>query len=116
MGLKKLGVESIVAQEVEGFTVEVVRSRAGGQVNDGTRVAAVLRRECGVVDLVFGQRVNGRLKGQLVLHGIIEVDAVYEPVGSVLALSGGVDAERALSAQRRRKEAIGWREYCASSW
>ena len=34
-------------------------------------VAAVLRREGGVVHLEFFQRIDRRLKGDLVLHGIV---------------------------------------------
>jgi hypothetical protein len=42
----------------------------------------------------------------LVLHRIVQVDAVDEPIGSVFALSSGIASERSLTTEWKRKEAI----------
>ena len=65
------GVEGVVAEKLESFAVKLVDARTGGDIDDRARVAAVLRRERGVVHLEFRQRVNRRLEGDLVLHGIV---------------------------------------------
>src|SRR5207247_2008220 len=86
-----------------------------GEVHNVARMPAVLRWEGRVVDLVFRQRVNRRLKRDLVLHVVIEVDTVNQPVGGVFALARRVDSERALPAQRRGEKTICGRCDCSRS-
>src|SRR3984885_9452491 len=79
-------IERIVAEKLEGLTVKFIGAGGGGDVDDGAGVAAVLGGEWGVIYFEFFQRVYRRLKGDLVLHGIVQVDAIDQPVGGVLAL------------------------------
>src|SRR5580658_8899462 len=95
------GIQRIVAEKLESFTMVFVGARARGDIDDGASIAAILRRKCGIIHFEFFQRVYRWLKGDLVLHGIVQVDAIYEPVGGVFALAGGIDGKRTLPAQRR---------------
>src|SRR6058998_2954857 len=69
-------VQIVVAEKLKQFSVIFTRAGTRGEVHNGARIPAVLRWEGRVVDLVFRQRVNRRLKRDLVLHVVIEVDTV----------------------------------------
>jgi hypothetical protein len=85
---------------------EVVGARARGDVHDRARVAPVLRAERGVVDLELLHGVDRRLERDLVLHHVVQVDAVDHEVDGVFTVAGGVEGERALAAQRRGQESV----------
>src|SRR5580704_9517058 len=103
------GVQRVVPKKFEGFTVKFIRARASCQVDDSACISAVLCGEGRVIHLEFFERGDGWLEGDLVLHRIVQVDAVDQPVGRVFPLARGVDGKRTLSAERRRQETIGRR-------
>ena len=83
-----------------------VRPRACGDVDDCAGVATVLGAEGRVVGLELLHGVDRGLEGDLVLHHVVEVDAVDLEVDGVLAVAGGVEGERALAAQRCGQKAV----------
>ena len=93
-------IKIVVANELKGLAVIRIGSGTGRHVDDSAGVSPILCREGRVIDLEFRKRVNRRLKGNLVLHRVVQIDAIHQPIRSVLALACGIDAERALSAQR----------------
>ena len=113
-GLRTLGdgveevsrIQGIVAQKLKQLTVIFVCARSRREVHNGAGVSSVLRRKRRIVDLVFRQRVNRRLEGDLVLHRIVQIDSVHQPVGRVLALAGSVNSKRALAAERCGEKTI----------
>src|SRR5207237_5741320 len=98
-------IQSAISEELEQFAVIFIRSRPRREVNDRACIASVLRRKSGVVDLILRQGINRWLEGDLVLHIVVKVYAVDEPVGGVLALARGGDPERSLAADRSGQEA-----------
>src|SRR6266566_929517 len=71
-GVKKVArIESVVAKELKGFAVKIVRSGARGHIDDGAGISSVLRGKSGVIDLEFRERADGRLKSDLVLYRIV---------------------------------------------
>src|SRR5579863_94452 len=111
-GIEKVArVERIVAEKVEHFAVEFVRTGARGQVDDRAGIAAVLRRERLVVNLELRESIDRRLERNLVLNRVVQIDAVDQPVRGVFAVSGRIDGKGALAAQRRGEESILWRSH-----
>ena len=97
---KVASIEIIVADKFKEFPVIGIGAGACGHVDDGAGIAAVFRRKSRVVNFEFGERVNRRLKRNLVLNWIVQIDAVDQPVGGVLALARRIDTEGALSSKR----------------
>ncbi len=106
-GIEKVArVQHIVAEKFKQFPVIFACAGARSKVHDCAGISSVFRRKRRIVDLVFRQGVNRRLKRNLVLHRIVQVDSVHQPVGCVFALARCIDAERSLSTQWRGKEPV----------
>ena len=99
-------VEHLVAQEIKAFTVPVVGPGARRDMNDGSRVAAVLRTVSRIVGFKLLHRVDRGLKGNLAVGHIVQVDAVDQEVDRVFPIARGIDGKGALSAQRSCKESV----------
>ncbi len=83
-GIEKIArVQRIVAEKFKQFPMILVRAGARGEVYDRAGVSPVLRGERRIVDLVFRERVNRGLEGDLVLHRIVQIDSIHQPVGGV---------------------------------
>jgi len=65
------GVYRVVAEKFIALAMPGIDAGLGGDVDDGTGVAAVLRAEGRVVDLEFIHRVDGGLERDLVLDGVV---------------------------------------------
>ena len=97
-----LGVELVVAEELEQRSVIVVGARLGGDV-DLCRLAAELGRIDAGLNLELLQRVDGRLDDVGVEVRVGVVDAVEREVVEVAALAGDRDV---LVRRGRRPDAI----------
>ncbi len=84
--------------------MELIGSRARGNVHDRAGIPAGLRAVGRVIDFKFPDSVDSGLKGNLILQHVIQVDAVDHEVDGVFAASGGVECKRPLAAQRRRQK------------
>ena len=83
------GVESFIAEVVEGLAMEPVSAGACGYSHNGAVAASVLRAEGGVIDLELRGGADGGLEGDLVLANIVQVDAVDLEIHRVFAITGG---------------------------
>ena len=101
-------VHRVVAEIIVHFAMKFIRTGARGDIYDRAGVAAILGTVRGVVDLEFGDGVDRGLECDLILHHIVQVDAVDHEVDGVFAAAGGVKCERSLTAKRRREEPVGW--------
>src|SRR2546423_2059777 len=104
-------IQRVVAKKLKQLAVILVSSRPSGEIYDGARISSVFRGKRRIVDLIFRKRVDGRLKGDLILHNVVQVDAVHKPIGRIFALSRGVDPKRALAPERRGKKSVGGRRH-----
>ena len=86
-------VQIVVPEKLKQFAMVLVGSGTCGKVHDGAGIPAVLRGEGGVVDLVFSERIDRRLEGELVLDVVVQVDPVDQPIGRILALARRIDSE-----------------------
>ena len=84
----------------------IVGSRAGRDMDHGSRVPPVLGAVGGIVGLEFLHRVDGRLKRDLAISHIVQIDSVNHEIDGVFAVPCRVDGKRALPAQRRRQKTI----------
>src|SRR5436305_11826567 len=78
-----------------------VRSRPGGDVDDSAGVAPVLCAAGRIISLELLHSVDGRLKRNLILSHVVEVDAVNLKIDGVFTIARRVESERTLTAQRR---------------
>src|SRR5579872_6753201 len=108
------GIEEVVSNVIVELAVEFVGAGAAGNIDDRPRIAPVFRAVGGIIHLEFSYRVDGRLEGDLVLHHVIQVDAVDHPVDRILAVPGRIHGKRALAAQGGGQEAILRR--CYATW
>src|SRR6476660_1950067 len=108
------GVKPVIAQIVVNFAMERIRAGTRGDIHNRAGVTAVLRAICGVIHLKLGNGVDRRLEGDLVLHHVVQVDAVDHEVHGIFTVARGIKRKRSLSAQRRRQEAVLRRRDC--SW
>ena len=90
-------IERIIAQEIEDFSVNGIRARAGSNVHYGAGVAAVFRAWRGVIHLEFGDGIDRRLECDLAVAHVNQVHAVDHKIRGAFASSGGVHAQRALA-------------------
>ena len=90
-------IEVLVAQKIKNFSMPVIGTGAGGDVNDAARVAPVLGAGRGVVHFKFSHGVDRGLERNLAIAHIHQVDAVHHEVRGAFARAGGIDAERPLA-------------------
>src|SRR3982074_1586047 len=86
-------VQRIVAEKFKKFTMILACAGARCEVYDRARVSSVLRGKRRIVDLVFRERVNRRLEGDLILHWIVQIDSIHQPIGCIFALAGSINSE-----------------------
>src|ERR1017187_1061245 len=98
-------IEGLVAEVIEGLAMELVAAGAGRDGDDGAVAATVLRTEGGVIDLELGGGADRRLKGDLILAYIVEIDAVDLEVYRVFAIAGGNEGVGAEAAAGSGKAA-----------
>src|SRR5260370_2834946 len=79
------GVHRVVAEVFVRFTMPLVGAAAGSDVHDGARVPAVFGAESGIVHLELLDRADGRLKRDLVVARIIQIDPVHHEIDGVVA-------------------------------
>src|SRR6202000_1979869 len=101
------GIHVVVAQEFVGFTVPDVDAGPGSNVDDGARVTAIFRAKGLVIDLEFIDRVDGGLEGDLLVIGIVQIDAIDHEVDRIFTAAGGVKREGSLTAQRDSEVTVG---------
>src|SRR5205807_7207860 len=106
-------IEGVVAQELKQFAVIIITSTACGNVDDSSGITAVFGAESRIVGLKLLHSVDGWLKGDLVLHHVVEIDAVDHEVHGVFPPARGVQPERSLAAKRRREKSVLWRRHRA---
>src|SRR5580704_13831998 len=94
------GIQVVVAEELKQLAMIIICAGASCQINDRAGIPPVLRGKGRVVNLVFRQGIDGRLKGELILNVIVEVDAIDQPIGRIFALTCRINSEGALSAER----------------
>ena len=99
---KVSGVKVVVAEKLESFAVIVTGAGTCRHVDNGPGISPILCGERGVIHLEFIESIDRRLEGDLVLHWIVQVNAVDQPVGGVFPLTGRVDGKRSLTTQRSR--------------
>ena len=96
----------VVAVEVERFAVHRVAAGPCRDVDDRSRVPAVLGAERRVVDLELGDGVDRRLEGDLRVRQVVEVDAVDHEVDRRFTVARRHERKRALTAQRRAQPCV----------
>ena len=107
---KVLRVELLFAQKLPCRTVEGVRALLGNRVDDDSGIASVFGAERVGLNLEFLNAVHVRLKSNLVLRHVAQVDAIEQVVCGVFARARSVDARNANAAGHGKKCAIvcGW--------
>src|SRR5712664_2897372 len=100
------GIKPVVAQVFVRFTVELFRAGASRDIDDRARIPAEFRAIRGVVDLEFRDGVDRRLERDLILRHITQVHAVDHEVDGILAATGAVECQCALSTDWRGQKAI----------
>ncbi len=103
---KVTSVERFVAKEFENLAVIGVRAGTCGDVHDRAGVSTVLSAESRVINLELLHGIDRRLKRDLVLDHIVEVDAVNHEVDRVFTTARGIEREGSLAAKRRSQESV----------
>lgn len=91
-----------------GLRIPATRLRTGarGDVDDCPTVAAILGAEGGVVDLELPDAGERRVEEEKVNQLIVDSNAVDLEVDCFLSIACGIEAQRATTTSRRRKEAV----------
>src|SRR5437867_1017398 len=86
--------------------MKLIGTGARGDIDDRTGIAAVFGAISRVINLKFGNGVDGWLECDLILHHVVQVDAVDHKVDGIFAATCGIECKRTLSAERRGKESV----------
>ena len=86
-------IKRVVAEELKHFAVKIIRTRAGGKVDDGTGAFTVFGAESRVVDLKFLNGVNRRLETYRAKGQVVESDPVNQVVDGLFTISAGIDSQ-----------------------
>src|SRR5262245_43998263 len=92
-------VERAVSKVIEDFTVKLISSRFCRDIGNRARIAAELGAEGRIIDFEFIDGVDRWLERDLLVRNIVQIDSIDHEVHAVLAGSGGVEAEKSLTAQ-----------------
>ena len=103
---KVAGIQCVVTQEFEQFTVELVRARACRYVDDGPRAVAVFRTEGGAVDFELLNSADRRLEHDAAEKLVVQHNAVDHVIDCVLAVASRVDPESPQTSRRRGIESV----------
>lgn len=93
------GVKEIVPQVLVCFAMPRIYARTRGDIDDGAGIASVLGAESVIVNDEFTDRIDRRLKRDLLVVRIVPVNAVDHEVHSVLEASRRIERKRPLTAQ-----------------
>ena len=80
-------VQIVIPEVVEHLAMELVRAGPGADVHNRAGTPAILSRVGRVIDLELGSSVDRRLKRNLILRNVVEVDTVDLEVDRVLTIA-----------------------------